>query len=174
MSGNKFSQMVLGKQFYDETVLEYVYIAVLLYAFYQRVLYLGTGRVFVVQYPKFGVSALLVQVERAVGCFIEIDAPLEELFYLFGSVGYYLLYRTTVADTVARNESVFYMFFVIIEYIVGNLRNTSLRQHRIGFGKFCLAQQCYAAFMSYFQSKAHTCDTAAYYHEIIFFLHNVP
>ena len=117
--------MVLRKQFYDETVFEYVYIAVLLYAFYQRVLYLGTGRVFVVQYPKFGVSALLVQVERAVGCFIEIDAPLEELFYLFGSVGYYLLYRTT--------------FLVIIEYIVGNRRNTSLCQHRIGFGKFCLA-----------------------------------
>lgn len=67
--------MVLGKQFYDETVFEYVYIAVLFYAFYQRVLYLGTGRVFVVQYPKFGVSALLVQVERAVGCFIEIGRP---------------------------------------------------------------------------------------------------
>ena len=114
------AQMVLGDNLYSEVVLFDVDIGIVAYRLHQTALDLCTGIVLVVQNTELGVTALTVQVELPLLGLVEVHTPVNQLFNLGRGHPDHLFYSFGVADIVARNHGVFYVFLEVIQFEIGD------------------------------------------------------
>ena len=119
-AGDTNAQVVLGDDFHGEVVLLDLDVGARPDGLHQSALYLCSGVVGMVQDAELGVSALTVQVEGTIVLAVEVDAPLHQLLYLFGSHAHHLLYGLAVADVVAGNERVGDMLVEIVKFQISH------------------------------------------------------
>ena len=155
------SQMVLCYYLHREMVFLYIYVGICSHGSHKSALYLGSSIVRVVQDSEFRVSALTVQVVRAVFLAVEVHTPVHKLLYLCRRVSYHLFYGRAVADVVAGYHCVLYVFFEVVHFKVCDRCHTSLRKRRIGFVECGFAYHAHLALLGsgHFQGVAHACHS---------------
>ena len=126
-----------------------------------------------VQNAEFAVAAFAVQIEGAVGLAVEVHAPVKQLLDLRGCVAHHFLDSLGVAEPVARNHCVVYVFLKVINFKVRNRRHTALSQCCIGFFEGGLAyQRDPHALAGHLKGETHAGDAGADYKIVVFVFHN--
>ena len=106
--------MVLGNNLNGKVILFYVDVGIAAHSLHQSALNLGTSVISMVQNAELGVSSLSMKVEVAIAFLIEIHAPVNKFADLFWSHTYNLFYGLWIADVIASNHCVFYMFLEVV------------------------------------------------------------
>ena len=132
-ASNAHAEMVLGDDFHGEMVLKHIDEGVVSHGFHQSALYLCACIVGMVQDTKLRVPAFAMEVESAFGIAVEVHAPVDQLFYLSGSVLHHLLYGARVGQPIARDHRIVDMLLEIIYLQVRYGRNAALCFGGIGF-----------------------------------------
>ena len=165
--------MVLGDYLYGEVVLEYVDLRVGAHGGDQGILNFESGVVGMVEDAEFGVSSFAVKIETSVLVLVEVDAPPYKLAYLLGCSFHDHFYGFRIAEPVAGDHGIVYMFVEIVDLKIGYRGYSALSEGCVGFVEGGFADKCHlAAAGCYFQSKAHSGYSGTYYKIVIFVCHD--
>ena len=141
--------MVLCQDFDGKMVFQDIDVAMFLDLADKGVLNLGARVVGVMQDAELGVTALSVQVERAVLLAVEIHTPLHHLLNLGRSILHHQLHSLRVAEPVAGHHRVVDVFVEIIYFHIGDTRHTALSQAGVRFLERGFADEGHFACMCY-------------------------
>ena len=165
--------MVLGDDFDGEVVLLDGDVRVVAHCLHQSALYLGTGVVGMVEDAELRVPALTMQVELTVTLLVEVNAPVDELTYLFRCLAHHLFYGLTVGDVVARDHGVLDVLVEVVELEVGDRCYATLCERGIGLVERGLADHADTALLGpcHLEGIAHTSHTSTYHEKVVFVNH---
>ncbi len=107
----------------------------------ERFLDLESGVVGMVEDAELRVAAFAVEVEAAVFLLVEVNAPVDKLTYLSGSLGDNLSDSLRIAEPVAGYHCVVDVFLEIVYFEVGDRSHSALGEGRVGFIESGLADQ---------------------------------
>ena len=164
---------MLRDDLHGKVVLPDIDVGIAAHGLHQSALYLGSRVVGVVKDAELRVSALAVEVERAVLLLVEVHSPLHEFVNLCRGVAHHLLHGCTVADEVSGNHGVLYMFLEIVHFEVGDRSHTALGEISVCLVERSLADKTYLAFVltSNLQRIAHSSHTGADNQKVVFINH---
>ena len=109
------SQMMLRDNLHSEMILLHGDVGTTAHCLHQPALDLGSCVVLMMQYAELRVSALTMQVKLSIVLLVEVDAPVNHLLNLSGSIPHHLLHSPTVADEVSGNHRVLDMLVEVIK-----------------------------------------------------------
>jgi len=169
------AQMVLRDDFNRKVMFQHFDVGMLANGRHEAALNLRARVVGVVQDAEFAVSALAMQVERAVFLPVEVDAPLHEVANAVRCLGDYLVHGGWVVDVVACHHRVVDVLLEIVQRQVGHTGNSPLCLGRVGLFQRRLANDGNLSFPRFCHLKrvTHAGHTGTDDEKIKFAYHNV-
>ena len=159
---HNLAQMVLGYDLDGEMMFEDVDHRMGFNGCYEALLDLKAGVVGMVENAEFAVAPLAVEVERAVGGLVEINAPLYQLGYLGRRVADNLGHSFGVAEPVSGYHCVVDMLVEVVDGKICHRSHASLSQSGVRFFESRLADQGHTpSFGGDLEGKAHAGYAAA-------------
>ena len=125
----------------------------------ERLLYLGSRIVGVVEYAELRVAAFAMKVEFSFLVLVELHSPVYELLYLRGGLTHHLFNCRAVAYVVAGNHRVLDVLLEVVYQQVGNRCYTSLCKIGIGILKCRFTYKGNCSLVRHLQGEAHSGNT---------------